>query len=71
MNREIKRRAEVIQIFPGRNSATRPAEAVLQDRHEEWQYGERRYISDISLRRLADILTTDTPETASRLLMTA
>ena len=44
---------------------------MLQDQHEEWQYGERRYISDISLRRLADMLTTDTPETASQLLMTA
>lgn len=71
MNREIKRRADVVQIFPGRDSATRLVGAVLQDQHEEWQYGERRYISDISLRRLADMLTTDTPETASRLLMTA
>ncbi|MCZ4327923.1 IS256 family transposase [Brachybacterium paraconglomeratum] len=71
VNREIKRRADVVQIFPNRDSATRLVGAVLQDQHEEWQYGERRYISDISLRRLADMLTTDTPETASQLLMTA
>ncbi|GAP79892.1 MULTISPECIES: IS256 family transposase [Brachybacterium] len=71
VNREIKRRADVVQIFPSRDSATRLVGAVLQDQHEEWQYGERRYISDISLRRLADMLTTDTPETASQLLMTA
>ncbi|MCS6712004.1 transposase [Brachybacterium sp. EF45031] len=71
VNREIKRRADVVQIFPSRDSATRLVGAVLQDQHEEWQYGERRYISDISLRRLADILTTDTPENNSRLLMTA
>lgn len=71
VNREIKRRADVVQIFPHRDSATRLVGAVLQDQHEEWQYGERRYISDISLRRLADMLTSNTPETTSRLLMTA
>lgn len=71
VNREIERRADVVQIFPNRDSATVLVGAVLQDQHEEWQYGERRYISDISLRRLADMLSTDTPETASRLLMTA
>lgn len=71
VNREIKRRADVVQIFPNRDSATRLVGAVLQDQHEEWQYGERRYMSDISLRRLADMLTTETPENNSRLLMTA
>ena len=71
VNREIKRRADVVQIFPNRDSATRFVGVVLQDQHEELQYGERRYMSDISLRRLADMLTTETPENNSRLLMTA
>lgn len=71
LNREIKRRADVVQIFPGRDSVTRLIGAVLQDQHEEWQYGERRYISDISLRRLADMLRTEDPDNSSRLLMTA
>lgn len=61
----------MVQILPHRDSATRLVGAVLQDQHEEWQYGERRYISDISLRRLADMLTTETPGNNSRLLMTA
>lgn len=71
LNREIKRRADVVQIFPGRDSVTRLIGAVLQDQHEEWQYGERRYISDISLRRLADMLRTEDPDNSSGLLMTA
>lgn len=71
VNREIKRRADVVQIFPNRDSATRLVGAVLQDQHEEWKYGERRYISDISLRRLADMLRTKDSDNSSRLLMTA
>ena len=71
VNREIKRRAGVVQIFPKRVSAARLVGAVLQDHHYERQYGEHRYISGISLRRLTDILTTGTPEDSGRLLTTA
>jgi len=71
LNREIKRRADVVQIFPNRDSVTRLIGAVLQDQHEEWQYGERRYISDISIRRIADMLHTNDPDHNSQLPMTA
>lgn len=71
LNREIKRRAGVVQIFPNRDSVPRLIGAVLQDQHEEWQYGERRYISDISLRRLSGMLRTEDPDNSGRLLMTA
>jgi hypothetical protein len=30
--------------------------AVLQEQHEEWTYGERRYFSETSMRKLAHIL---------------
>jgi transposase-like protein len=65
LNREIKRRTDVVQVFPDRDSVTRLIGAVLQDQHEEWQYGERRYLSEISLRRLTHQLTdiTETPTT--------
>ena len=61
LNRDIKRRADVVQIFPDRDSVTRLIGAVLAEQHEEWQYGERRYMSETSMRRLLHILA-DTPE---------
>lgn len=57
LNREIKRRTDVVQVFPDDASATRLIGAILQDQNEEWQYGERRYLSETSMRDLTDQLT--------------
>ena len=59
LNREIKRRADVVQVFPDSESVTRLIGSVLLEQHEEWQYGERRYLSQTSLRHLTDMLHTD------------
>lgn len=64
VNTEIKRRADVVQIFPNRDSVTRLVGAVLLEQHEEWQYGERRYLSDISMRRLTARLRQEPEPTA-------
>ena len=63
LNREIKRRSDVVQIFPDKASVTRLIGAVLAEQNEEWQYGERRYLSEISMRRLWHTLTDNTQPT--------
>ena len=47
------------RVFPDRDSVTRLIGSVLLEQHEEWQYGERRYLSQASLRRLTDMLHAD------------
>ena len=72
LNREIKRRADVVQIFPDRGSVvTRLIGAILLEQHEEWHYGERRYLSETSMRRLIDTLHEHTHNTPNPLPLTA
>ena len=49
----------MVQVFPDSESVTRLIGSVLLEQHEEWQYGERRYLSQTSLRRLTDMLQAD------------
>ena len=65
LNREIKRRADVVLVFPDSDSVTRLIGSVLLEQHEEWQYGERRYLSQTSLQRLTDMLQADNSTGAS------
>lgn len=71
LNREIKRRADVVQVFPDDASVTRLIGAVLQEQHEEWQYGERRYLSETSMTKLTTMLQPPATTASTMLPLTA
>ena len=58
VNKEIKRRTDVVGIFPNEAAVVRLAGAVLLEVHDEWAIAERRYLAEGSM-ALLDRVTDD------------
>lgn len=54
VNKEIKRRTDVVGVFPNPAALGRLAGAVLAEIHDEWQVSDRRIFSEASMAKLLD-----------------
>jgi len=62
LNKEIKRRSNVVGIFPNVRSTLRLVGAILLEQDDEWAVAERRYFSVESMKRLVTPLAVATDQ---------
>jgi putative transposase len=61
LNAEIKRRTNVVGIFPNDAAAMRLITAVCVEQHDEWSVSERRYLSQESMDQLKSTALAPAP----------
>ena len=69
LNKEIKRRTNVVQIFPNNPAIIRLVGAVLAEQHDDWAT-HRHYLSEASMAKLYPTRETDTAPGDSILAIT-
>jgi len=62
LHKEIKRRTNVVGIFPNRDSLVRMVATLLQEQDDEWQVMDRRYFGAESMKQIDAVEGGETPK---------
>jgi len=65
LNGEIKRRSEVVGIFPNEAAVTRLIGAILLEQNDEWAVQRSRYMTLETIAPLSDDLAVSLPSLAA------
>ncbi|WP_174705566.1 transposase, partial [Rhodococcus koreensis] len=71
LNKEIRRRTDVVGTFPGRTALIRLVGAVLAEQHDEWIEGLRYLGLDVLARSRGDNTTTEPDQEVTPAELTA